>query len=95
MQAKNILVATGSYPIKAPIEGSEHGITSDEVLNLEKLPEKCVLFQLAPRHAIVPCCDMSPVPSVSTEPGMPKRYVHQTRALPLQAGDCGGRLHRV
>ncbi len=40
VQAKNILVATGSYPIKAPIEGSEYGITSDEVLNLEQLPEK-------------------------------------------------------
>ncbi|CAL5227621.1 g10625 [Coccomyxa viridis] len=42
-KAKNILVATGSYPIKAPIEGSEHGITSDEVLNLEQLPEKLVI----------------------------------------------------
>ena len=41
VQAKNILIATGSYAIKAPIEGSEHGITSDEVLNLEELPGKC------------------------------------------------------
>ena len=40
VQAKNVLIATGSYAVKAPIEGSEHGITSDEVLNLEQLPEK-------------------------------------------------------
>jgi len=40
LQAKNILIATGSFASKIPIEGSEYGITSDEVLNLEKLPEK-------------------------------------------------------
>jgi len=40
LQAKNILIATGSFASKIPIEGSEYGITSDEVLNLEKLPGK-------------------------------------------------------
>ena len=42
MQAKNILVATGSFASKIPIEGAEHAITSDEILNLEALPEKCI-----------------------------------------------------
>lgn len=40
VQAKNILIATGSFASKIPIDGAEHGITSDEVLNLEQLPEK-------------------------------------------------------
>lgn len=43
VQAKNILIATGSFASKIPIEGAEHAITSDEVLNLDALPEKCIL----------------------------------------------------
>ena len=43
VQAKNILIATGSFASKIPIEGAEHAITSDEILNLDVLPEKCIL----------------------------------------------------
>ena len=42
VQAKNILIATGSFASKIPIEGAEHAITSDEILNLDVLPEKCI-----------------------------------------------------
>ena len=42
MQAKNILIATGSFASKIPFEGAEHAITSDEILNLDALPEKCI-----------------------------------------------------
>lgn len=42
LQAKHILVATGSFASKIPIEGAEHAITSDEILNLDVLPEKCI-----------------------------------------------------
>ncbi|MEW5299041.1 MAG: hypothetical protein WDW36_002091 [Sanguina aurantia] len=38
LKTKNILVATGGSPTKIPIEGSEHAITSDEALSLDKLP---------------------------------------------------------
>lgn len=39
-QVRNILVAVGGKPSKAPIEGSEHAITSDEILNLPERPNK-------------------------------------------------------
>lgn len=38
LTTKNILVATGGYATKIPIEGAEHAITSDEALALESLP---------------------------------------------------------
>lgn len=44
LRAKNILVATGGYATKLPIEGSEHCITSDEALALENLPGRSVLI---------------------------------------------------
>jgi glutathione reductase (NADPH) len=40
LQVKNILVATGSKAQKIPIDGSEHGITSDEILALDRLPQR-------------------------------------------------------
>ena len=39
-QARNILIATGCKAVKAPIEGSEHGIISDDVLSLERIPDR-------------------------------------------------------
>ncbi len=43
LQAKNILVATGSAAIIPPIEGGkDFAITSDHILNLDELPRKCV-----------------------------------------------------
>eukprot|EP00884_Botryococcus_braunii_P001762 jgi/Botrbrau1/11587/Bobra.247_1s0008.1 len=43
-KARNILVATGSYPSVPPIEGArEHGITSDHVLYLQELPKTLVI----------------------------------------------------
>lgn len=44
LRAKNILIATGSYATRLPIEGAEHCITSDEALALDKLPDKSVLI---------------------------------------------------
>lgn len=44
LKAKNILIATGGAPSKLSIEGSEHAVTSDEALALDKLPEKSVLI---------------------------------------------------
>lgn len=40
VQAKNILVAVGGKATKAPIEGAEHAIVSDEVLQLSQRPNK-------------------------------------------------------
>ena len=40
VQAKNILVAVGGFPSKAPIEGAEHAIVSDEILQLQEHPNK-------------------------------------------------------
>lgn len=39
LTAKHILIATGGHAVKAPIEGAEHAITSDEALALDDLPE--------------------------------------------------------
>mmetsp|Transcript_31804 Transcript_31804/g.38458 ORF Transcript_31804/g.38458 Transcript_31804/m.38458 type:complete len:484 (+) Transcript_31804:198-1649(+) len=44
MTAKNILVATGGVASKLDIPGAEFGITSDEALSLDKLPEKIVVI---------------------------------------------------
>ena len=44
LQAKHILIATGGRPTKLPIEGSEHAIISDEILNLPKVPKKLAII---------------------------------------------------
>lgn len=36
-QAKNILIAVGGRAFKAPIDGAEHAITSDDILVLPKV----------------------------------------------------------
>jgi dihydrolipoamide dehydrogenase len=43
--AKNIILATGSEPVLPPIDGIQHKIviTSDQLLQLSKLPEKLVI----------------------------------------------------
>jgi glutathione reductase (NADPH) len=38
LTARHILIATGGRPVKAPIPGAEHAITSDEALALTHLP---------------------------------------------------------
>ncbi len=43
VSAKNILIATGAWPIVPEIPGAEHGITSNEVFHLEKLPGRVVI----------------------------------------------------
>lgn len=40
MQAKNILIATGGRALVPPIEGKEHTIISDQILDLPKRPNK-------------------------------------------------------
>ncbi|RYE03838.1 MAG: glutathione-disulfide reductase [Sphingomonadales bacterium] len=41
--AKFILIATGAHPHSPEFPGSEHGITSNEVFHLEKLPKRVVI----------------------------------------------------
>ena len=44
LEAKTIVIATGSYPRPLPIPGAELMITSDEVLSERKLPENVVFI---------------------------------------------------
>ena len=41
--AEKILVAVGSWPVIPQVQGAEHGITSNEVFHLDKLPERVVI----------------------------------------------------
>ncbi|KAK9809327.1 hypothetical protein WJX73_004966 [Symbiochloris irregularis] len=43
-KVKKILVAVGGRPTKAPIEGAEHAIVSDHILNLPDKPAKVVMI---------------------------------------------------
>ncbi len=43
VSAKYILVATGARPTIPDVEGAQHGITSNEVFSLEKLPKRVVI----------------------------------------------------
>jgi glutathione reductase (NADPH) len=44
VEAKHIVIATGSTPRKLPIEGAEHMITSDDVLSERELPREVVFI---------------------------------------------------
>jgi glutathione reductase (NADPH) len=44
LTAANILIATGSYPIRPPIPGNEHAVSSNEILNLPALPRRVVII---------------------------------------------------
>lgn len=41
--AENILIATGSWPVRPEIPGSEYAITSNEALDLKVLPKRVVI----------------------------------------------------
>ncbi|ARS26200.1 glutathione-disulfide reductase [Sphingomonas sp. KC8] len=41
--AGKILIATGAWPVVPDCEGAEHGITSNEVFHLDKLPRRIVI----------------------------------------------------
>ncbi len=41
--ADKILIATGAYPAIPDVPGAEHGITSNEVFHLDKLPKRIVI----------------------------------------------------
>ena len=41
--AETILIATGSHPHRLDIPGAEHGITSDEALDLAELPRRLII----------------------------------------------------
>ena len=41
--AGHILIATGGWPVRPDVPGAEHGITSNEVFHLEKLPRRVVI----------------------------------------------------
>src|SRR5690606_3430003 len=42
IEARHIVIATGSKPRELPIEGAEHMITSDDVLSERRLPGEVV-----------------------------------------------------
>ncbi|CAL8470802.1 g10344 [Coccomyxa elongata] len=44
LRTKYILIATGGKPVKAPIPGSEHAITSDDALVLDEVPKKNIVI---------------------------------------------------
>ena len=44
VEAKHIVIATGSTPRKLPIDGAEHMITSDDVLSERTLPREVVFI---------------------------------------------------
>jgi glutathione reductase (NADPH) len=41
--ADKILIATGAWPVVPEIEGAEHGITSNEVFHLDRLPRRVLI----------------------------------------------------
>ena len=43
-QARNILVAVGGRAVKPPIDGAEHAMTSDEILEIEEVRRRCTHF---------------------------------------------------
>jgi glutathione reductase (NADPH) len=43
LSAATILVATGARPVVPPVEGAEHGITSNEMFHLEEMPRRAVI----------------------------------------------------
>jgi glutathione reductase (NADPH) len=42
--AKHILVATGGHPVRPQFPGSEHGLVSDDIFHLEKLPSSLLII---------------------------------------------------
>ncbi len=42
--AKHILVAVGGRPVKPDLPGAEHGITSNDIFHMEKLPETILII---------------------------------------------------
>lgn len=42
--AAKILIATGGHPVKPPIPGAEHALTSDDVLEMQALPHSMVIL---------------------------------------------------
>ena len=41
--AEHILVATGGYPVRPDLAGAEHGLVSDDMFELERLPERLLV----------------------------------------------------
>ena len=44
LQVNKIFIATGGRAVKLPIDGAEHAIISDEILNLPSLPKKLAVI---------------------------------------------------
>jgi glutathione reductase (NADPH) len=42
IRAKHILIATGSTPTRLPIPGAEHGLISDDLFTLPRLPKRAI-----------------------------------------------------
>jgi glutathione reductase (NADPH) len=43
LSAATILVATGAHPVVPEIPGAEHGVTSNDMFHLEKMPKRAVI----------------------------------------------------
>ena len=43
LSAATILIATGSHPVMPNVPGAEHGISSNEMFHLEKMPRRAVI----------------------------------------------------
>jgi glutathione reductase (NADPH) len=43
LSAATILIATGAHPVVPDVAGAEHGITSNEMFHLEKMPKRAVI----------------------------------------------------
>ena len=52
MQARNILIAVGGRAIVPPIEGKEHTIISDQVLDLPKKPSRYAAAACINKHTV-------------------------------------------
>jgi glutathione reductase (NADPH) len=43
LSAATILIATGAHPVVPDVPGAEHGVTSNEMFHLEKMPKRAVI----------------------------------------------------
>ena len=43
LSAATILIATGAHPVVPDVPGAEHGITSNEMFHLDKMPKRAVI----------------------------------------------------
>lgn len=95
LEARKILVATGSRPRALAIEGGEHAITSDEILELRELPRSLVfvgagVIGLEFTHVFaragtkVTILEIAPRPLPALDPDAVSLLAEATRALGVE-----------